>query len=169
MALRARLRELSPKLFGDGPPGSSPLPLMRGIDRVLIERLGLVDAEDLRLLKVTMRTHVRRKSYLLALAAEGAQRHNLAGEPVEFVSDEHRDGARAWLAKLAEKPVRKVPAKPQGDRINLEVLRLPSDSDAEPWSQEKQAAQAERENAEGGRLGDRRRRIRRVPSWLPAG
>ena len=41
-ALRARLRDLSPKLFGD-----EPVPLMRKIDRVLIERLGLVADEDL--------------------------------------------------------------------------------------------------------------------------
>ena len=108
-ALRARLRDLSPKLFGDGPP----LPLMRGIDRALRERLGLAGDEDLRLLKVAMRTHVRRRAYLLALSADGAMRHGLNGEPVEEVSAEHRNGARAWLAKLAEQQARKAPARKQ--------------------------------------------------------
>ena len=75
---------------------------MRGIDRVLIERLGLAGDKDLRLLKVAMRPTVRRRAYLLALGAEGAMRHDLDGEPVEAVSAEHRNGARAWLAKLAE-------------------------------------------------------------------
>ena len=52
---------------------------MRGIDRVLIERLGLVERHDRKLLKVVMRQIVRRRRYLEALAADGAQRHDLDG------------------------------------------------------------------------------------------
>ena len=95
---------------------------MRGIDRVLIERLGLAGDKDLRLLKVAMRTHVRRRAYLLALSAEGAMRHDVNGEPVEAVSAEHRNGARAWLAKLAEQragqQIRKTQPKQPADRSN---------------------------------------------------
>lgn len=47
-----------------------------------------------------MHRHTRSIDYLRHVATNGAMRHNLAGEPVEPVSDNHRTWAAEELAKL---------------------------------------------------------------------
>jgi sRNA-binding protein len=87
---------------------------MRKIDRVLFERLSLAD-DNWRMLRITLSAAVNRPSYLKALAAEGAMRCDLDGNPVEPVSDEHRELAQASLDKLVENQARKAtPKQPAG-------------------------------------------------------
>lgn len=71
---------------------------------------------DARLLKKALSAHCGSIPYQRALTAEGAMRVDLAGEPVEPVSPEHRDFA---AAAIAEKRARKqrgnavAPSHPQ--------------------------------------------------------
>jgi hypothetical protein len=52
-------------------------------------------------LHAALKRHCASKGYLLALARDGATRFNLAGEPVEAVSDEHRALASQMLTEIA--------------------------------------------------------------------
>lgn len=93
------LRKLSPALFA----GERPLPLMVGIHQAIIDRLGLDSVQDRIALRVVLHNHTQWRAYQLALAAEGAMRHGLDGNPVEPVSDEHRAQAQDTLEKLKRK------------------------------------------------------------------
>jgi sRNA-binding protein len=93
-----RLRQLAPNLFA-GPP----VPLMCGIYAELVQRLGLDDEQDLAALRAILRKTVNRPAYQMALAAEGAWRRGLAGEPVEPVSETHRARAQSALEALKRK------------------------------------------------------------------
>lgn len=95
-ALYLRLRKLSPALFAAG-----AAPFAIGINTEIIRRLELLDIQDLRALGVILHFTVTHPRYLRALAAEGAMRHDLDGNPVEPVSAEHRELAQAMLDKLA--------------------------------------------------------------------
>lgn len=95
-ALYLRLRKLSPALFA-----VRAAPFAIGINTEIIRRLELVDIQDLRALGVILHFTVTHPRYLRALAAEGAMRHDLDGNPVEPVSAEHRELAQAMLDKLA--------------------------------------------------------------------
>ena len=95
-ALSLRLRKLSPALFA-----ARAAPFAIGINTEIIRRLELLDIQDLRALGVILHFTVTHPRYLRALAAEGAMRHDLDGNPVEPVSAEHRELAQAMLDKLA--------------------------------------------------------------------
>jgi len=62
-------------------------------------------------IKEAIRRLVRSWQYLEASAAEGAQRHDLQGDPVGPVSDEHRASA---MERLAEMKARQKERKKQG-------------------------------------------------------
>jgi hypothetical protein len=65
-------------------------------------------AEGLRRRAVAIGCHVNRVAYLAALAAEGAMRNGLDGEPGQPVSDEDRASARERLAP-ARRHLREIP------------------------------------------------------------
>jgi RNA chaperone ProQ/FINO-like protein len=77
----------------------SAVPLAMGTYAALLARTDGSDAAR-RAVGALLCILCRSKGYLMALAAEGAQRHALDGTPVELVTDEHRDGAKAALAML---------------------------------------------------------------------
>lgn len=71
-----------------------------GIRAAIVERLALSDEEDLGVLRVILNQRVMRPAYQRALMAKGAMRHDLDGNPVAPVSDEHRAKAKATYAAL---------------------------------------------------------------------
>jgi hypothetical protein len=77
-------------------------------------------------LRVILHNVTQRRVYHQVLATEGNMRHNLAGEPVEPVSPEHRAAARDALEKLKQK---------------AKIKRRPDMSDEDPY--ERYAAFAE--------------------------
>lgn len=87
-----------PKVL-DGP---LPRPLMIGINRALLARL---DRErcTVRTLRRLVGRLVRSRLYLEALARPGATRHDLDGQPVEPVSDEHQAHAQELLKERRAK------------------------------------------------------------------
>lgn len=75
--------------------------------------LGALDALALacpdisrRKLRAFLKWYVRKDSYISALAEPGGVRVDLAGEPVEPVSDSHRRAAEHWLARRSEQIAR---------------------------------------------------------------
>jgi hypothetical protein len=104
--LYMRLRKLSPALFT-----TRAVPLAIGINDEIVRRLELTDVQDLRALGAILHQTVTRHGYLRALGTEGAMRHDLDGNPVEPVSEEHRELAQATLEKLLRKAQVKKQAK----------------------------------------------------------
>jgi sRNA-binding protein len=98
--LYLRLRQLSPALFA-GPAA----PMAIGIRAEIIRRLELDDDRDLAALRAVLSQAVARPAYQTALAAEGAMRFDLDGNPVELVNDEHRARAQRALEKMKQKGV----------------------------------------------------------------
>jgi sRNA-binding protein len=72
-----------------------PVPLAVGIDKQLMAALGLSHLQA----GVVIRWWVRHPLYAHAVAEEGSVRYNLDGEVSGPVEDEHRETARAWIAK----------------------------------------------------------------------
>jgi sRNA-binding protein len=56
---------------------------------------GMTQDEVLRAINATVRAYVRSPGYLLAMSQPDSQRHDLDGNPVEPVSDQHRRDAQA--------------------------------------------------------------------------
>jgi ProP effector len=81
MPVLERLAELYPQLFG-----AVFQPLKRGIFQDLME--AHPDLCDKAALKAALAHHTRSTRYLVAVA-EGRQRHDLAGKPVEAMAPEH--------------------------------------------------------------------------------
>jgi sRNA-binding protein len=59
---------------------------------------GMTEEQVLRAINAVVRTYVRSPGYLLAMAQPDSQRHDLDGNPVEPVSDQHRQDAKAGFA-----------------------------------------------------------------------
>jgi sRNA-binding protein len=98
--------------------GGEPLPLAIGTRQLLIERMGAA-ATTSRRNKVSrlLRAYCRSARYLRAMAAPGAMRHDLDGNPVEPVSDEHRANALEMLdANKGERPRVSPAPRPEARR-----------------------------------------------------
>lgn len=78
--LLEQLAQWHPQLFG-----AQPLPLKRGIFHDLLAAHGDIDKEAL---KAALALHTRSTRYL-TVVANGQQRHDLSGQPVEAMAPEH--------------------------------------------------------------------------------
>jgi sRNA-binding protein len=97
-ALEARLISECPGLFVE--KWQAHKPLKRGIrEDLLAARPDL----DRALLARFLRLYVQRRQYCLAVLESDAQRHDLAGNPVEPVDDRAREHAAKQLADLDAK------------------------------------------------------------------
>ena len=77
--------------------GDPVLPLMIGADDLLLALL--VSAADVPLLDQALAVYLKSDRYLCALCEPGARRHDLAGRPVEPVSDIDAAAARYRLRR----------------------------------------------------------------------
>lgn len=84
--------DLQARLFSPG----AVRPLAIGIRGQIVRALQL-GAADVRRLARFLRTWTSQPAYRAALAAPGAMRHGLGGQPVEAVSARHRAHARKQL------------------------------------------------------------------------
>ena len=75
---------------------AAPLPLALGTGKQIADLMGWQRHQ----LNPTMRWWCSRWKYYEAVLADGSMRHTLQGEPVDPVSDEHRQAARAGLNGL---------------------------------------------------------------------
>ena len=102
--LRHELGERWPAVLPQRSSWEVSVALAMGIREALLARCGIeAQAEAMSLLIHRM---TRRDAYVRALAAEGAQRHDIDGNPVETVSDEHLELALRALAGRAAKASR---------------------------------------------------------------
>jgi ProP effector len=120
--LKALVRARWPEAFSD-----PPKPLAIGIDRAIARELGLGSARRKRL-RGFFRRWCNHDRYLEAVAAPGAMRVGLDGNPVgldgnpvEPVSPEHAEHARE---RLEERRQRRAQQEPQGGNHAKPVLRL---------------------------------------------
>jgi ProP effector len=104
-----------------------PLPLAIGSDTEIARRLDLTDQSDRKALSIVLGKATGRKSYLRALAAENAMRHDLDGNPVEPVSDDHRQHAQFMLEQQRLKTeAKKQAAQSTDDAADARVIPTPS-------------------------------------------
>lgn len=91
------------------------LPLALGVQRELRHRLGSVltercptlnRAERIKRIRAVLQRHTALPAYLEAVAVPGSLRHDLDGKPIEPVTEEHREYARAKLVELERPAVR---------------------------------------------------------------
>lgn len=98
-ALRLVLTTCFPKAIM--PEGARKVPLQFDIFAQIV---GVMPEIDVELLRKFLLSYVQKPSYLEALAAPGAMRHDLEGWPVERVSAAHRAGALDKLAMFPARP-----------------------------------------------------------------
>lgn len=137
-ATGARLAELFPALFV-GPDG-------KGVWRAIKLRIHAdIQARapgqfSKRTLGIFFSRYTTTTAYLKALAAPGAQRHDLDGQPAGEIADEHRNAAAEEVARrqaiAAErraafrKPMPRAPAAPAADGGEMQAPRAPRERPA---------------------------------------
>jgi hypothetical protein len=87
-------------------PGDQVLPFKVGLGQDLLPLLR--EGVEPKRLTRALQAYVKSGGYLLASSKEGALRHDLDGNPVEEVSQDHRQGA-AWLIKARQAKREPVP------------------------------------------------------------
>jgi sRNA-binding protein len=113
------------------PTTANPMikPLAIGTKQALRARLvvpdGMTQEQVLRAINAVVRTYVRSPGYLLAMAQPDSQRHDLDGNPVEPVSDQHHQDAKAGFAhhqKIKAQGKAGPPRKEQRDQVEVAAM-----------------------------------------------
>ncbi len=95
-------------------PGDPIRPLAIGTDRALRALLITPDEDGWKLIKTIVMRHCKTTQYAAAMAMDGAMRHDLNGNPVEPVSDAHRQ----------QRVERHNPAPPQIEPATIEEIMV---------------------------------------------
>jgi ProP effector len=170
----ARLAELFPALFvAPGAPGPFK-PIKLRVHADILERAPGVFSK--RVLGIFFSRYTTSNGYLKALVAEGAQRHDLDGQPAGAIADEHRAAAVEELARrhaiaaerraAQRKPMPTPDAAPTtGERPS----RPPREHAARPQARPRRHERPPHPGQNRGRGPERHpeRPVRQPPPWRP--
>jgi sRNA-binding protein len=127
------------QIVGPLPPGlaklfdrDAPVPLALGIHEAIVAELGL-DPVQRRKMRRVIATWCKTTRYLRALAKPGAMRHDIAGNPVAPVADDHRAGAAAMLSERDKRRAQQIKAEREllkaakANQLEAEMLAAAAD------------------------------------------
>jgi len=110
------------------PAFQTTMPLALGVGKQLLE-LSEELGTSRKQIRLCVARWTQRPSYLHALAKAGAQRHDLNGNPIERVSEEHRSIAKTQLDEL--KKIAKA-AKKKADGAQTKPVEVTSAPEPQP-------------------------------------